>query len=407
VNGPARALLLGLLLVLCGCGRSAELTPCNIADTSCQRDVYYAIVRLRGDGFDPFAGLPPIRTVSLAAYRAQLLRQDAAQQKTAKQAPKQEMVDPWNAALQLLGLVTPSTSAAQASVDDRVQNVAAFYSSATGEVTVIDRGGVRDEAADTVLLAHELVHAFQARERSGEAVSRSTDGYFASQALIEGEATLYEHLARAEIDQLKPQAVQWDHYYGRWTDSLRQNLGAQQSHFFAVAWFVYPFGGDYLTRAWLAGGNAAVRRLGTEFPTSELALMTSLVRKKMPDLQRLDCHSEPPNESFKLAGHDRFGAMQLYGFLAGPGTDDADAWATALRWRNDEVWVYFDAESMQATVSWRVRMTDAESADRVVTAALGKPDAPLHARREGNDALIYAADDPGVIPDWQTPADCN
>ncbi|MFI5308596.1 MAG: hypothetical protein ACHQ53_14650 [Polyangiales bacterium] len=402
----ARALFAGLLLS-CGCGRSAELTACNIADASCQRDVYYAVVRLRGDGFDPFAGLPPIHTVSLAAYRAELLRQDAAQQKASQQTPKQQAVDPWNAALQLLGLVTPSVSATQASVANNVENVAAFFSSATGEVTVIDRGGARDDASDTELLAHELVHAFQARERAGEAVSHSTDGYFASQALIEGEATLYEHLARAEIDQIKPQSVLWDRYYGNWAASLRQNLGQEQSHFYAVSWFVYPLGGDYLTRAWLVGGNAAVRRLGTDFPTSELALMTSFDHGRSPALAARDCQSAAPNDSYALAGHDRFGSMQLYGFLAGPNMDDAEAWATSLLWRNDEVWVYFDAGSMQASVSWRVHMADAASADRVVTAALANPDAPLHARREGNDALIYAADDAGLIPDWLKPSECK
>ena len=49
------------LALLTGChGRDLEL--CDIAQSDCQQDVYYADLRLRGDGYDPFGGIPPIRT---------------------------------------------------------------------------------------------------------------------------------------------------------------------------------------------------------------------------------------------------------------------------------------------------------------------------------------------------------
>ena len=43
-----------------GCGPEDQLVACNIAERQCQEDVYYALLRLRGDGFDPNVEIPPI-----------------------------------------------------------------------------------------------------------------------------------------------------------------------------------------------------------------------------------------------------------------------------------------------------------------------------------------------------------
>src|SRR5690606_9762026 len=137
--------LAGALLL--GCGRRAELAPCNIADRTCQEDVYYAVVRLRGDGWDPFDGLPPIRTITLEQYRDELLGDRPREPHQPDPDPEPPPVDPWDVALQWLGLVTRETSSQQASVDNRVRNVAAYYSSADKRVTVIDRGHERDDDA--------------------------------------------------------------------------------------------------------------------------------------------------------------------------------------------------------------------------------------------------------------------
>ena len=54
------------------CKPTAELEPCNIAQSECQLDIYYALLRLRGDGADPFGGVPPIRTLTLEQYEREL-----------------------------------------------------------------------------------------------------------------------------------------------------------------------------------------------------------------------------------------------------------------------------------------------------------------------------------------------
>jgi hypothetical protein len=393
-------------LLVAGCGRRAELEACNIARRPCQEDIYYAVMRLRGDGFDPFQGVPPIRTITLAEYKKELLAQDAMAGPTTDQTPK---VDPWSVALQLLGLVTPSTSVAQASIDDRVKNVAAFYSSATRDVTVIDRGDKHNDASDTTLLAHELVHAFQNSEKSAGAASQTTDGSFADLAMIEGEAVLYEHLAGAELQHVAAEHLDWEGYYGGWADGLRSDMAKQASPFYAVSWFIYPFGADLLTRAWLKGGNAAVRRLGTDFPQHAFDFMASLVHAKTGTAPRIACQIDAPNKTFALAGLDRFGAMQLYAFLGVAGLNDGAAWARALHWRDDALWVYFDDKSEQVALSWRIRMADGASADAVVAATTASREAlpMLKASRDGNDVLLVASDNADLLDSWTGAQSCK
>jgi hypothetical protein len=406
VSGRILLALAASGLIVAGCGRVAELEACNIAKRPCQEDIYYAVMRLRGDGFDPFQGVPPIRTITLAAYKKELLAQDAMARPTMDATRK---VDPWSVALQLLGLVTPSTSVAQASIDDRVKNVAAFYSSGTRDVTVIDRGDKHDDASDTTLLAHELVHAFQNSENSAGAASQTTDGSFADQAMIEGEAVLYEHLAGAELQHLAAEQVDWERYYGDWAYSLRTDMAKQKSPFYAVTWFIYPFGADLLTRAWLRGGNAAVRSLGTVYPRHASDFMASLVHAKTGKAPTIACQVDAPSKTFTLAGLDRFGAMQLYAFLGVAGLDDGAAWTRALRWRDDALWLYFDEKAEQVALSWRIRMADPASAEAIVAATTASSAAlpMLKVSLDGDDVLLVASDNADLLDSWTGAQACK
>jgi hypothetical protein len=349
------AALGGALLV--ACAEPAPLEPCNIAEQACQEQVYYAVLRMRGDGWDPFRGLPPIRTISVEQYRDELLGSRPAPD---PDAPAREAKpDPWGKALQLLGLVTPSTSAAQASVDSQVSNVAAFYAPSTGKVTVIDRGRDRNDRADTILLAHELVHAFQDKELSGALASLDTDGDFSSRALIEGEAVLYEHLAAEQIADRTSSRAQWSKYYGDWVMGLRSAMPEESSPYFAVSWFVYPLGGGLMTTAWLDGGNAAVRELAGTHPRFSAGYMAAASGEPGAHYERASrCELGDSVGAFEQVGGDRFGAIQFYAFLARAGLSEASAWQLALGWRDDRMAVYFDADSEQTLVIWRVALTD-------------------------------------------------
>ena len=394
-------------LALIGCGRPTELEACNIANKSCQIDVYYALVRLRGDGYDTFEGLPPIRTVTVDQYRAELT--DARPTSPPSDAfdpnaePKREL-DPWDVALSWFGLVTteepPPPAAA---IDTRVNNVAAFYSSRTQQVTVIDRGQERNDRSDTTLLTHELVHAFQDNEVGLDISDPSSDGNFAGRAFTEGEAVLYEKLAGAEIDDVSPYSLLWDDYYAGWLGGLRQNLTQDPSPFYAVSWFVYPLGGALLTRGWVRGGNAAVRHIAGEIPQTALGYLAefqhaSFDRAEVP----LDCSVAAPEERFARIGYDRFGAMHLYAFLEAAGMDEQVAFDLAFAWRDDLFYVYFDEARREVAASWRVRMQDPAAARLVADAAGRRP--VLRVELQGSDAVVVASD--VSVLAWRGAIDC-
>ena len=46
-----------------------SLSTCDITQRSCQQDIYYKVLSLRGDAIDPFDGLPPVAVISEDTYR--------------------------------------------------------------------------------------------------------------------------------------------------------------------------------------------------------------------------------------------------------------------------------------------------------------------------------------------------
>ena len=119
-----------------GCGRREELHACNIDDRTCQEDVYYAVIRARGDGFDPFDGVPPIRNLTKEQYRRELFPERSLPDDTTD-PPVRPTIDPWDVSLQQLGLLRRMVSAEDASGEDFALKVAAFYTWATQTVTVV------------------------------------------------------------------------------------------------------------------------------------------------------------------------------------------------------------------------------------------------------------------------------
>lgn len=395
-------------LSIAGCGRSTDLRACKIADKSCQEDIYYAVVRLRGDGFDPFDGLPPIRTITLDQYRDELFGDQpppapAEMPDMPDEEPEKPMVKPWDVALQWLGLIAPATTGGQAVANDRLNTVAAFYTWDTQTVTVIDRPEERNDQGDTTLLAHELVHAFQDNEVAATPADGTSDGSFAGSALIEGEARMYEYLAWAETQQLAPRQVEWHKSFQGDVVFLRERLAEAPSPFYSTFWFIYSLGADRLMQGWLRGGNAAVRHLAKTAPRHTLDYMAEHEGLSIEPTPALACEVTGPEKAFALVGGDRFGALELFAFLTAADVPNDSAWETALAWRDDRVWLFFDAESEEVAVTWRIRLSDEDAADRVVAAAMTRPQ--LRAERRGRDALIVGSE--AERADWRGARDCD
>jgi hypothetical protein len=404
----SKALALSIAaLLLAGCSRATELQACNVADESCQEDIYYAIVRLRGDGLDPFDGVPPIRTLTEKQYCDQLR---ASQPPPPKDPPPEEpaepvkpMVRPWDVALQWLGLLAPATTGGQAHSEDRCDTVAAYYNADAQTVTVIDRAGEPDDLGDSMLLAHELVHALQDNEVTWTPADGTTDGSYASVALTEGEARMYELLAMAEMQGMAARQYPWhDAFIGN-VETLRAQVVQDRNPFTRTFWVNYPLGADRLMQGWLRGGAAAVRHLALAAPRHTLVYMADHEGVPIDSAPELRCTVTGPTEDMLLVGEDRFGALQLFGFLTAARVADDEAWGTALAWRDDHVWLYFDAESMEVAVTWRIRFADADAAERVVAAARTRPQ--LRAERRGRDALIVGSVEERA--DWRGAHGCD
>jgi hypothetical protein len=409
-----------------GCGPDEQLVACNIAERQCQEDVYYALLRLRGDGFDPLVDIPPILTVTREDYCRALdeSQPDPAPAPEEPEAPEPEAPEPepepeekplvpWDFALHTLRLVTPTKTTGQAGGDDLCSVVAAFYASAQGSVTVIDNGPrpdetpedrARRELAETSLLLHELVHALQDRELSGAQFDGTTDSKLTASALTEGEATFYQRIAEREMIDGDPAGFDWDTYYADWTGWGRATVGKNDSPYFGVRWFIYPLGAQYLTDAWLSGGNAAVRH-AYAYPRQ---FMQQFVAGYGHPAKVLDpplaCPIATPSASYGLVGNDRFGALIVYGFLRRGGVPDADAWSLASAWNDDRIFVFFDAEAEVALMTWVIRFEREEDPLRVLK-LFGIADPRLRIEARGRDLILSAVSDASVA-DWRGGLDC-
>jgi hypothetical protein len=144
----------------------------------------------------------------------------------------------------------------------------------------------------------------------------------------------------------------------------------------------------------------------------------------------LACRPTTPAPAFELVHTQRLGALQLHAFLMGaeepheadtgqevdPTSDAAaqaraeallarepEAWRTALAWRDDQLFIYFDPEGQAVALTWRVRFASQTAAERSVAAANRLP--ALRAERRDRDALIVATD-PG-LSDWPGATECD
>jgi hypothetical protein len=394
-----KLMLAGFLLMPTACGSADSIQPCDIRLDTCQQEVFFGVTRLRGDGFDPFHGLPPIRTISRDAFRREL-QDEAAAAKNA--APG---IDAYEVTLQLFGLLTPAMAVTRAVIDNQVENVAAFYDPSVKKVTIVEQERPGEEFEHTLVLAHELVHAFQDREGAFAERRRTSDGWFARRSFTEGEASLYENLAAAEMAKRHAEDVDWHELASDYLKDVRATVAETDSPLLATRWLIYPIGVDYCMNAWLEGGNAAIRRLSDEHPQRSVDFMEHFHGYDAPPSSPLACRVGPPNSHYEVYGSDALGATGLYAFLVGRGSKEGNAWSISHRWLADSMWVYLDERSKHVAASWRIRLTSQANADAVL-ASLGD-DSAIQGRREGREVVLNVSDDAKALGTWPGVDDCN
>jgi hypothetical protein len=398
------------LALLAGC-HDQSLQRCDITQPDCQQDIYYADLRLRGDGYDPFAGIPPIRTITEDEYRAKL-EADAA-----KQPPEPAWL---NAGLVLVDLLPATADTQSASIDNQVQNTAAVFYPDTHDVFVIAHPEQPPDPISEVLnmsyLAHELIHALQDREINLNLHPHSTDEYFAEKALIEGDASLYQRLFEYEVplpagsyfSSRDPLAYfsTWRHDNLSDDPSVQDNFASLGPPFYAAFWLVYPLGGVWLSDSWDKGGNTAVRHAYGKAPQRSLDYLLG-PGVAAPASKNISCGPTAPAEFKQSDGTaydaDSFGAIYLFAYLMAWNVPASEALSSSLLWRYDLIFFFYNQSTQKTAVTWRIELDSPLPAS--VLAALTTPAGP-RVVQNGTTLLITNSDDPAFLSTWDPWSAC-
>ena len=343
---------------------------------------------LRGDGYDPFGGLPPVNVITEDEFRAQLEADQAA-------AAAQNGPDPWDKAKLLLHLSTTASASAPGSdggvaadggaatgdagndagsgsstIDDQATHILAYYDSHTKTVTVIShptRTGTHPLEDGMVTLAHELVHALQDRELNLNREDFHTDDEFlAFEGLIEGDARFYEDLftedVRIMLGSTPLDPTTWPDEELAYAYANFDQLG---SPLFAAQYLMYPLGAKYEATLYRAGGNAAIRHGYAKEPIRTVGFLVG-PDGRAPPVGSGDVSTPPVVCALPLNGDTvgarQYGAVQIYTFLRGWGVSHDVAFATAQAWTGDYLLMQASADLGTTAVSWRIELVAAPPA---------------------------------------------
>jgi len=379
-----------VLLLLVACGGPIDFDACDIRDSSCQENIYLAVQRVRGNAWDPWLDMPEMRVISQDEFRAEI-------QADIDARPDDAPYSHYGASLSLLHLTDPVSTMIE---DDRteatVSNVAAYYDTQTKNVTIIDRGAGTDFEDDTYTLAHELVHAAQDRDVGIQAWARrgTISQSHASSAVIEGEATLYANLATAPIRGFGPLETNWGAYHSRWLDSQRLSVEEAASPWFEMYGLLYPLGSRYLTRAWLSGGNVAVREIYASPPNDIVEFLLPFGTGLGSRIEPSQCSHTAPT-GFESEVVTSMGALGFFCFLTRLDVVGATGWAMADDLRNDVYSVYGN-DADETVVVWQLWTSTAEGVASEASNLLG-PDSVV---RDGNQVRIMVTN--ARVLDWTT-----
>jgi hypothetical protein len=384
------------------CSGDNVLEPCDIREDSCQLNTLLAVQDVRGGTWDPWLSLPPTRVIREAQYREEVLAERA------KSLIEQGGYDYLTAGLKLLRMIDPEESP-DAGADFAVSSVAAFYDPRSRKVSIIDRGGGGNQLSEVATLAHEFVHAAQDRDvgfgRLYDHVRRR-DGTLAINALIEGEATLYEMLVVAKQRELPKGYVNWDVLLG-WAADIRERVAEDPSPFrITNNEFVYPLGGYRVARAYQRGGPLEVRRLFDAPPLS----MDQYMRPEAqvaPPTTAWACDRPTAPGGMLLVAEDELGALNLYAFATRAFSWEPAAWSSGVDWTGDRFYLYADRQDPNAVaVTWQLRLRSAESALALQAAIAAVPTLQaIRTAAEGNMLHVFASS--MAIEEYRAWSECS
>jgi hypothetical protein len=275
---------------------------CDILAGECQQRWLATVICFRG--MDSMA--VPIRVIDQATYASEL-----------ELTPAEPRPSPDHAeiALSWLGFVAPGSYAPVAVTQDRVQNVAAYYDPALGEITVIDRGVPATSILQNQTLFHEIVHAAQDQDYGitalDEAFVTSSDSLWGVRGMVEGEAEFYTTMVDGALNGIDVDALPLDSILEQKKDLLIERMLAAQSPYLASFYTVpYGLGSAYVGHAYAGAGAQGIRDQFVAPPLSarRLLLLDVAGEQEPQPVEFLDVPALTA-ESFEHVGTDSFGAI--------------------------------------------------------------------------------------------------
>lgn len=354
-------------LLVGGCGddivTGEELLRCDISKGSCQRGIYASVAERLG--VEP-GDVPPVRTISLSQFEQELYEDYEAEDAEE---------DAYARGLRLMGFLPDEpASLLDNQLDYLLQNVAAYYSSSSEAITVIDRyyqpGSVQG------ILAHEFVHAIQDQQFGLEAFwknAETEDGTVATRSIIEGDA---QHASYDWVYDVAGQALSradWDELHSDIQGStLSRVLDPETPLMDAASLFPYGYGFEFVSEAYFAGDLEAREALWQGPPRSTLAILLGYDAFALGEVddERLWLPAHPsPVEGYETLGDTALGAFYVYAFLLRYGLAEPEAWDLMSGTTGDTFDVY---ESESGVVSvWRIGLEDETLVDGIFEAVAG------------------------------------
>jgi hypothetical protein len=340
---------------------------------------------IRGDGYDPYHGMPPVSVITEDQFRQNIL-----------QEPKS--VNPWDRALTLLHFDSGDSSTY---VDDLVANVLAYYSWSTKSVTIVShpsQTGKDAESEAMITLAHEFVHSLQDQELDLQNSSIETsDGSLAYNTLVEGDARFYELLFMSDVQNLGFSQSNIVDVTERILANTYAYVDQYGSSLFAAQALTYALGSNYEAIEYKSGGNAAIRHGYAKEPKRTLGFMGGTPPDASP------CPA--PEASLapgSIDSSDEFGALLFYTFMRGWGVSHLPALAAAQSWVGDSVRLQATSDLATTAVAWRIELSTPPASD--IVAALSSS-GELTVDVSGNRLLITVSD--ATLPvTWAPVAGC-
>jgi hypothetical protein len=375
-----KALPASLTLLLAAAACSApppSLRRCDVRQRDCQLDVFKALHELRGQLWDPWTTAPRVLVLTPEQYR---------QLSAIELGPPRSSGSEW----------TPDLDATQADHRWFNENTVAAYWSGRKLVTLVDnQSSTFDSAEEVSLLVHEYLHAAQDREFGLRPWGRllTTDEEMVRMALLEGEARLFQTLARLTLTNVEATAAAIGDQLQRELTSVRQqSQSAPALHPHVRRRLPYPIGGRFFTDAWKRGGSPGVNRVFVEPPASFAELMLASEGLPAPAARSPElCDPSFADGNTRWLDRDTLGAGLLYATLLALSGKEEESWEASLTWRKDFMWIY--EHPVHGTVRlWRVHAPGL-GGSRLGAFLSGRTTPP---RLEGEDLLYWAPD----LPDF-------